>query len=51
MDPSGLIGAMGIATLDGLGVAGLHTPDEHIVAESLVRRGRLLAGLLATVSG
>ncbi|HYZ64828.1 MAG TPA: M20/M25/M40 family metallo-hydrolase [Acetobacteraceae bacterium] len=44
-------GAMGIPTLDGLGVegAGLHTLGEHIVVESLARRGRLLAGLLATV--
>lgn len=42
-------GAMGIPTLDGLGVegAGLHTLDEHIVADSLPRRGRLMAGLLA----
>ncbi|MBV8911897.1 MAG: M20/M25/M40 family metallo-hydrolase [Acetobacteraceae bacterium] len=45
-------GAMGIPTLDGLGVegAGLHTLGEHITVESLARRGRLLAGLLATVS-
>ncbi len=44
-------GAMGIPTLDGLGVegAGLHTPNEHIVADGLARRVRLLAGLLATV--
>ena len=42
-------GAMGVATLDGLGVlgAGAHTLDEHIVVESLARRGRLFAGLLA----
>ena len=41
-------GAMGIPTLDGLGVegAGLHTLDEHIAADSLPRRGRLMAGLL-----
>jgi glutamate carboxypeptidase len=45
-------GAMGVPTLDGLGVegAGLHTLGEHIVIDSLVPRGRLLAGLLATVS-
>lgn len=45
-------GAMGIPTLDGLGVegAGLHTLGEHILVDSLVRRGRLLAGLLATVT-
>jgi glutamate carboxypeptidase len=44
-------GAMGIATLDGLGVqgAGAHTLDEHIVIESLAYRGRLMAGLLATL--
>jgi glutamate carboxypeptidase len=40
-------GAMGIPTLDGLGVAGAgaHTLDEHIVVSSLVPRARLLAGL------
>jgi glutamate carboxypeptidase len=45
-------GAMGIPTLDGLGVegAGLHTLGEHILAPSLARRGRLLAGLLATAA-
>jgi len=44
-------GAMGIATLDGLGVAGAgaHTLDEHIVIDSLARRTRLMAGLLATL--
>ncbi|MBN9561168.1 MAG: M20/M25/M40 family metallo-hydrolase [Alphaproteobacteria bacterium] len=44
-------GAMGIATLDGLGVAGAgaHTLDEHIVVDSMARRTRLLAGLLATL--
>jgi len=44
-------GAMGIATLDGLGVqgAGAHTLDEHIIVESLVYRGRLVAGLLAAL--
>jgi glutamate carboxypeptidase len=44
-------GAMGIATLDGLGVqgAGAHTLDEHIVVESLASRGKLMAGLLATL--
>ncbi len=42
-------GAMGIATLDGLGVQGAnaHTLDEHIVIDSLAVRGRLFAGLLA----
>jgi glutamate carboxypeptidase len=44
-------GAMGIATLDGLGVqgAGAHTLDEHIVVESLAYRGKLMAGLLAAL--
>jgi len=44
-------GAMGIATLDGLGVqgAGAHTLEEHIVVGSLAQRGKLLAGLLATL--
>lgn len=44
-------GAMGIATLDGLGVqgAGAHTLEEHIVVDSLATRGKLLAGLLATL--
>ena len=46
-------GAAGVPTLDGLGVegAGLHTLEEHIVVDSLARRGRLLAGLLATAGG
>jgi glutamate carboxypeptidase len=45
-------GAMGIATLDGLGVqgAGPHTLDEHIVVDSLARRGKLFAGILAALS-
>jgi glutamate carboxypeptidase len=44
-------GAMGIPTLDGLGVQGdrMHTLEEHILVDSLPRRGRLLAGLLATL--
>jgi glutamate carboxypeptidase len=44
-------GAMGIATLDGLGVqgGGGHTLEEFIEVESLVRRGRLMSGLLATL--
>jgi glutamate carboxypeptidase len=42
-------GAMGIATLDGLGAIGkgYHTLEEYIDVESLVSRGRLFAGLLA----
>ena len=44
-------GAMGIPTLDGLGVRGadVHTLNEHIEVESLAERGRLMAGLLATL--
>jgi glutamate carboxypeptidase len=46
-------GARGIATLDGLGPRGngYHTLEEHIEVESLVDRGRLMAGLLASLSG
>lgn len=46
-------GAMGIPTLDGLGVqgAGPHTLDEHIVVSSLVPRAKLLAGLLMQIDG
>jgi len=44
-------GAMGIPTLDGLGVAGAgaHTLDEHIMVDSLAYRGRLMAGTLAAL--
>ncbi|WP_457578215.1 M20/M25/M40 family metallo-hydrolase [Ensifer adhaerens] len=44
-------GAMGIPTLDGLGVRGsdLHTLAEYIEIDSLTERGRLIAGLLATL--
>lgn len=44
-------GAMGIPTLDGLGVHGadMHTLGEFIEVDSLVERGRLMAGLLATL--
>jgi glutamate carboxypeptidase len=44
-------GAMGVPTLDGLGVAGAgaHTLDEHIQIDSLAYRGRLMAGLLAAL--
>ena len=44
-------GAMGIPTLDGLGVHGAdyHTLNEHIEVDSLVERGRLMAGLLASL--
>ncbi|CAN7670038.1 M20/M25/M40 family metallo-hydrolase [Bosea sp. LjRoot237] len=42
-------GAAGIPSLDGLGLlgAGYHTLEEHIEIESLPRRIRLMAGLLA----
>lgn len=45
-------GAMGIPTLDGLGVRGGngHTLEEFIEVDSLVERGRLMAGLLATLA-
>jgi glutamate carboxypeptidase len=44
-------GAMGIATLDGLGCAGAgaHTFGEHLLISSVVPRCRLLAGLLDTL--
>ena len=44
-------GAMGTPTLDGLGVRGAdaHTLNEHIEVDSLAERGRLMAGLLATL--
>jgi len=45
-------GAMGIPTLDGLGVRGAdaHTLNEHIEVDSLAERGRLMAGLLARLA-
>ncbi len=45
-------GAMGIPTLDSLGVrgAGLHTLNEHIQVASLTERARLMAGLLTRLS-
>ena len=44
-------GALGVTTLDGLGVqgGGAHTLEEHIEVPSLVRRGKLMAGLLASL--
>jgi glutamate carboxypeptidase len=44
-------GALGITTLDGLGVQGdgPHTLGEHLLVSSLVPRGRLVAGLLASL--
>ena len=45
-------GAMGIPSLDGLGARGegFHTLTEHIEIASLIERGRLMAGLLATIA-
>ena len=45
-------GAMGIPTLDSLGVRGqgLHTLNEHIYVDSLVERARLMAGLLTRLT-
>jgi glutamate carboxypeptidase len=44
-------GAMGVPTLDGLGVSGamMHTLEEHIVIASLVPRAKLIAGLLTSL--
>ncbi len=44
-------GALGLATLDGLGVAGTgaHTFEEHLLVSSLVPRCRLLAALLESL--
>jgi len=44
-------GAMGVPTLDGLGVAGdkYHTLEEHIDIDSLAMRGRMFAGLLMQI--
>jgi glutamate carboxypeptidase len=43
-------GALGIPTLDGLGVLGgqAHTLNEHIAMDALVPRARLMAALLAS---
>jgi glutamate carboxypeptidase len=45
-------GAMGIPTLDGLGVSGngFHTLEEHCLVSSLVPRARLIAGLILTLN-
>jgi glutamate carboxypeptidase len=45
-------GALGFASLDGLGVcgAGAHTLAEHILVESLPQRAKLLTGLLMELS-
>jgi glutamate carboxypeptidase len=45
-------GALGVPTLDGLGVCGdgVHTKQEHLLVSSLVPRARLFAGLLEELS-
>ncbi len=45
-------GALGIPTLDGLGVEGdgHHTKNEHLLISSLVTRAKFFAGLLDTLS-
>ena len=45
-------GAMGVPTLDSIGVRGkgLHTLSEHIEIASLPERARLAAGLLTQIS-
>jgi glutamate carboxypeptidase len=45
-------GAMGVATLDGVGVmgGGAHTHGEHVLVSSLVPRATLLANLIADLS-
>ncbi|MEM7425512.1 MAG: M20/M25/M40 family metallo-hydrolase [Pseudomonadota bacterium] len=45
-------GALGLATLDGLGVEGdgLHTLNEHIDIRSLVPRAQLMASLMMTLA-
>ena len=45
-------GALGIASLDGLGVcgSGAHTLQEHIIVETLAQRAKLFTGLLMELS-
>jgi glutamate carboxypeptidase len=45
-------GALGIPTLDSLGVRGkgAHTLEEHIEVSSLIERARLIAGLLTRIT-
>ncbi|RXF74173.1 M20/M25/M40 family metallo-hydrolase [Hansschlegelia zhihuaiae] len=45
-------GAMGVASLDGLGVLGegWHTLEEHILIDSLPRRARMMTGLLTRLA-
>jgi glutamate carboxypeptidase len=45
-------GALGVPTLDGLGVVGngVHTKQEHLLVSSLAPRAMLFAGLVAALS-
>lgn len=45
-------GALGVPTLDGLGVegTGVHTKGEHLLVSSLATRAHLFAGLVAALS-
>jgi glutamate carboxypeptidase len=45
-------GALGMASLDGLGVrgSGAHTLQEHIMVDSLPERAKLFTGLLMSLS-
>jgi hypothetical protein len=44
-------GALGVPTLDGIGVCGeaFHTAQEHLLVSSLVPRARLIAELLRSL--
>jgi len=46
-------GALGVPTLDGIGVCGdaFHTSQEHLLVSSLVPRARLIAELLESLDG
>jgi glutamate carboxypeptidase len=46
-----LTAALGVPTLDGIGVVGdgAHSLREHVVVRELPRRAAMLAGLLATL--
>ena len=50
--PTAIYRRDGHPTLDGLGVRGAdaHTLNEHIEVDSLAERGRLMAGLLGTLT-
>jgi glutamate carboxypeptidase len=46
-------GAMGVPTLDGLGVwgGGIHTKEEYCDVRSITPRGAIMAGLMADLAG